>query len=185
VNSVAAAAWANVVVTASALVAAGWAAVSTHRTLGIERGRDQKRDMAEEASQAAKVAAWAVRDEMAPLGWRITVVNNSAVPVYGAGVTFHATDRPDDEPMHRVGVLPPGTRDVPLPAEWVQVGRDGYGNDVRTLTVKGEIGVSIYFTDAVGMGWKRSERGALEQVYGHDSMRFLRRTVWPGSAAGQ
>lgn len=177
-----AAEWSNAGVTAVALFAAGWAALSTHRTLQIERRRDRRRDMADEASQASLVAAWGVPVQRASPPWKFTVANNSPVPVYDVTVTFKSANRPDEEPTHYVGVLPPGDRDVPFPEVWVKY-ETRPGVKYVEGWVPGNVEVSVMFTDSTGMVWQRDERGQLRQVFGHDSMRFLREPVWPTTPA--
>lgn len=179
-----AAEWANVVVTAFALGAAGWAAWSTHTSLQLERDREAKREMAEQASQAALIAAWGGR---APTGkptthWRGSVQNSSNVPVYNVVVILTSPERPGAEETHDVGVLPPGRATFPYPSAWCKASATPGYPPVMTVS---QVDVTVMFTDATGIVWQRNRRGELSQVYGHDSMAFLQRTVWPNSAAGR
>lgn len=167
-----AAEWANAVVTAFALGAAGWAALSTHRTLKVERERDQRQVEAERAAQASLVAAW-IEEKRGTSS--CVVVNNSKLPVFNAAVRFHSAERPDDQPSKEFAVLPPGRQEVSYPDEWrVPTEQDPYSGETSSAEGVTNLYASVMFTDTAGAAWLRTERGQLSLVRGHDADWFAR-----------
>jgi hypothetical protein len=175
--------WANAGITTVALGAAGWAAWATHRTLGIERERDEQRRLAEESAQAALVAAWPEGRAEAgspPVDWRATIVNRSTVPVYDVALHYHGATEVEAIP-YQIAVLPPGETTAPYPGEWTEAAETQWGPQPE-MRVE-DVEVDIFFTDATGIGWHRNARGQLRKIYGHDSMAFLGETVYPHTAS--
>lgn len=163
--------WVNAAVTGAALWAAYRAVKASGQMLKIEQKRDAKRDaedrdrrqQAEAAEQADKVAAWPEErpDEFGkfaePTEWGTRLVNGSALPVYNVESRQHA---PDGKVLwstadHVLAPTDPEGKFHSWPGRVREV--DGVDGPVPPELCT----VSISFRDSGGRRWKRDLDGRL------------------------
>ena len=172
--------WITAVGTAGAFVAAVAAAAIAAVVVRHDRA-------ARRAEQASRVAAWvewregtgkSLRDSMG--GYACVALNTSPLPVYDVVVGYRhydAAGRPWDLGTARLGLVPPGERVEPLPADLIRGAYTGVPG-FTTAELK-TIRVLISFTDAAGRKWQRDQDGRLRERRPPGERRPPRASVRP------
>ncbi len=163
--------WLTAVATCGALAAAVFAGVTAKRLYDTEHARDLRAAAAERARQANEVVAWASWTDIPSAALRLpngdtsrvnlAVRNASGVPVYDAVVEYSC----DGKALggQKFSVLSP-TGDEPHHREIKASGVGVLVAKPRGPSARLDIRVSMEFTDALGLRWRRETSGILRQI---------------------
>src|SRR3954452_4835208 len=158
--------WIQAVTTILALVAAGYAAIQTHRTIRLEFSRDEERRIEELRREAHRVSMWLERNPEPTIGslCRLYITNANSTPVYNANLVV------EGQP------LTAGLFTIPPSSEKQE---SGLGSGVANSIVAGEmdrthnpyldeamnrIRLELVFSDSAEKRWARTLHGRLRPV---------------------
>lgn len=142
----------------------------------IELGRDRQRDLEDHRALAEGVSAWLDADGIPPVAAGAAsrpacmIANVGSQPVYELHVTV-AVPGPDSRVLRDMRVLPPAAREVvPLKERFEDLTRHLRLDDDGSALISGWVEefegmpLTVVFTDARGLRWRRNADGALEEV---------------------
>jgi hypothetical protein len=172
--------WIQAVTTTLALIAAGYAAWQTHRTIKLELERDRDRRMDDERREAQRVSMWLEPVTELKLGTNLLchvyLINGNQSPMHNATLSISGkTPGPGGIAIQRntrlsLFTLPPDGRHEVLAGSRVV---DSFVRDEMNLTnnqyiadALNRLDVELIFNDSTGRRWGRSQHGRLRSLDG-------------------